>query len=564
MENKFCSVGNLTLFLSVMMTGVHCMNAQSIVIENSIRLTSPWPPRIEVPAVRKEMSVPYLISKPDVICINTGRQLFVDSFLISQTDLVQVCHIPRYYENNPVLYPDKTWENTAEGAPYAAPFSDGVWYDESDHKFKMWYLAGAGMLYKDDSQAFYTCYAESMDGKVWQKVNQDILPGTNVVDISKRDAASVWLDRQEKDPAKRWKFFNVEQREGDKRWQVILKYSQDGIHWSKGVAQSGDVSDRTTAFYNPFTHKWVISMRYPTPLSSRSRAYLENSDPEMAVSLTHRIRSNAFDRNMFFWFAPDDKELRHEKYPDVEPGIYNFDAIAYESMILGYYSAWAGPDNKTCERDGIQKRNVVSLGYSRDGFHFSRPTHEAFMNVNETAEAWNWGNMQSVCGVPIIVGDSLYFYVSGRRLNSILWDSYSSTGLAILRRDGFVSMRSGKRDGFLITEKISFDGKYLFLNADVSQGQIYVEILDEAGRVISGYEKKNCLGLRKVNSTKQMVVWKEHSNLSDLSHLNIRLKFYLVNGDLYSFWISPWKSGESRGYTAGGGPRLNPSGIDIP
>ena len=77
--------------------------------------------------------------------------------------------------------------------------------------------------------------------------------------------------------------------------------------------------------------------------------------------------------------------------------------------MLGFYSAWAGPENRVCEKDGIQKRNVISLGYSRDGFHFSRPTHQPFMNVNETEGAWNWGNMQSVAGVPLIVGDSLYF-----------------------------------------------------------------------------------------------------------------------------------------------------------
>ena len=41
-------------------------------------------------------------------------------------------------------------------------------------------------------------------------------------------------------------------------------------------------------------------------------------------------------------------------------------------------------------------------------------------------------------------------------------------------------------------------------------------------------------------------------------------QFYVTNGDLYSFWISPWETGESRGYTAGGGPGLSPEGIDKP
>ena len=76
--------------------------------------------------------------------------------------------------------------------------------------------------------------------------------------------------------------------------------------------------------------------------------------------------------------------------------------------------------------------------------------------------------MQSINGVPLIVGDSLYFYSSGRQRNKIMWDSYTSTGLATLRRDGFVSMH-GDKDGYLLTEKVRFDGKHLFINADVKR-----------------------------------------------------------------------------------------------
>ena len=541
------------------------MTAQTT-LSNGIELPAQWPPRYEVPAERKEMPVPYLQQKPEVIPVNTGRQLFVDSFLIEETTLVSVYHKPNFYAGNPVLEPTEKWEETTEGAPYASPFSDGIWYDDQTGKFRMWYLAGAGTIHKQSNQTFYTCYAESEDGKHWTKPTLDLVPGTNIVDTCNRDAATVWLDRMEKDPAKRWKFFNVERRPLDSRWSCILKYSADGIHWSEGVAQSGDLYDRTSAFYNPFTGKWALSMRYSTPVSYRSRAYLEHSDPEMLVSLAHRMRRDVPDKFVHFWFTPDDKELRHPKYPEVEPGIYNFDAIAYESIMLGLYSAWCGPENDICKRDGIQKRNVVSLGYSRDGFHFSRPTHEAFMDVNETEGAWNWGNMQSINGVPLIVGDSLYFYSSGRRLNKIMWDSYTSTGLATLRRDGFVSMRAGREEGTLTTEKLSFDGKYFFVNADVKakKAQLAVELLDEQGTPIPGFTKKDCVVMKKADSTKQLVTWKNNADLSSLKGKVIRAKFYLTNGDLYAFWISPWQSGESRGYTAGGGPGLNACGVDRP
>lgn len=547
------------LFFFLISTGIF-----SQTLHNSIVLPEVWPPKYDEPTVRKEMLVPYLDKKPEVIVVNTGRQLFVDDFLIKESTLIKEYHTPVFHEKNPVLEPNKEWEKTTQGALYAAPFSDGVWFDERDNKFKMWYLAGAGDLHKQDPQTFYTAYAESLDGENWIKPDLGIYKNTNITDTANRDAATIWLDRNEKDPSKRWKLFNIERRSTDRRWQFVLKYSPDGINWSKGVAQSGDLYDRSTAFYNPFTEKWVLSLRYGTNVSGRSRAYLEHSDPEIAVSLAHRTRKDVDDKAIHFWFTPDDKELRHELYPEVEPGIYNFDAIAYESIILGFYSVWSGPENNICERDGIQKRNQISLGYSRDGFHFKRPTHEPFMAVNESDGSWNWGNMQSVNGVPIIVGDSLYFYSSGRKKNDTFWDGHMSTGLAKLRRDGFVSVNAEKKRGFLITENISFDGEYLFVNTDVKNGELLVEILDKNGEPIKGFTKNDCIPLSKDDSTKKQIKFRNKPNLSQLRGETIRLKFFLECGKLYSFWISPWETGESRGFTAGGGPGLNESGIDKP
>ena len=548
----------LTITVCALALGV---NAQTL--DNGITLPSVWPPRYADPTAPKEMPVPYLKQKPEVLPINRGRQLFVDSFLISNTNLTSVYHKAKYYDLNPVLKVDRKWELTPEGYEYAAPFSDGIWYDDKDGKFKMWYLAGAG--YVDTlKHSLYTCYAESLDGKTWTKPSLDIVPGTNVVDTMNRDASTVWLDRNEKDPSKRWKFFNVEYKPDYIQWQYVLKYSADGIHWSKPVAQSGAVSDRCTAFYNPFTNKWVMSMRHHCKVSWRSRAYLEHADPEEAVSLAHRLREGVPDKHIVFWFTPDDKEKRHERYPDVDPGIYNFDAIAYESIMLGFYSQWQGPENHIARGLMIPKRNEIMLGYSRDGFHFARPSHSPFMPVNETDGAWNYGNMQSVNGVPLIVGDSLYIYSSGRSKNGVWWDAGVSTGLATLRRDGFVSMRAGNKEGFLTTEKLSFDGKYFFVNADVKAkgAQLKVELLDADGNPIPGFTKRDCLVMRGADKTKQLITWKGKKDLGELKGSTIRAKFYLTRGDLYAFWISPWESGESRGYTGGGGPGLNASGVD--
>ena len=127
-------------------------------------------------------------------------------------------------------------------------------------------------------------------------------------------------------------------------------------------------------------------------------------------------------------------------------------------------------------------------------------------------------------------------------------------------------MRAGREEGTLTTEKLSFDGKYFFVNADVKakKAQLAVELLDEQGTPIPGFTKKDCVVMKKADSTKQLVTWKNNADLSSLKGKVIRAKFYLTNGDLYAFWISPWQSGESRGYTAGGGPGLNACGVDRP
>ena len=539
------------------MAGMFPAGAQKT-LHNGIVLPQQWPPRHEVPSERQEMPLPYMENHPEVVPINVGRQLLVDDFLIASTDMRRTCHHAVMYSGNPVISPDREWEMTFEGSPYAAPFSDGVWYDEVKGRFRMWYLAGAGTLYPT-RQSFYTAYAESEDGRHWTKPLQDVLPGTNVVETANRDAATVWIDKAETDTSRRYKLFNVEK--SSRGWQIVLKYSSDGIHWSAGQAQSGYLGDRTTVFYNPFLGRWAVSMRYSNSLDGRSRAYLEHEDPEMLVSLAHNIRSDVQDRNVVYWFSPDDKEMVNPDYPDVKPAIYNFDAVPYESIMLGQYAMWRGPENDVCARDHIQKRNEIGLGYSRDGFHFYRPDHSPFMGVNMTEGAWNWGNMQSACGAPLIVGDSLYFYCSGRMRNDVMWDGHVSTGLATLRRDGFVSMDAGSEGGFLETVDLTFDGEYMFVNA--SARKLVVEVLDEEGNAIDGFSAKDCRALKNIDGTKVSVGWKGGRSLSELAGRVVRFRFTVTEGELYSFWVSPWETGESRGYTAGGGPGLSPSGRDV-
>ena len=101
----------------------------------------------------------------------------------------------------------------------------------------------------------------------------------------------------------------------------------------------------------------------------------------------------------------------------------------------------------------------------------------------------------------------------------------------------------------------------MFVNA--SARKLVVEVLDEEGNAIDGFSAKDCRTLKNIDGTKVSVCWKGGRSLSELAGRVVRFRFTVTEGELYSFWVSPWETGESRGYTAGGGPGLSPSGKDV-
>ena len=495
---------------------------------NGITLPAQWPPQYQDNA-RDPMPVPYLQAPPEVIRVDVGRQLFVDDFLIEETDLSRTFHRPQYHEANPVLTFDRPWESAGRWR-IAAPFSDGVWWDHQRQRFVMWYLSGDLDL---------TCFAESADGIHWTKPDLDIEPGTNIVMRGRRDSSTIWLDVNEPDAQRRFKMI---------RWlptrTLELRHSPDGIHWSDVQAQGPWAGDRTTFHYNPFRSVWVASLRMRH--APRRRAYHEHEDLPQLLASVH-------DQHVP-WLGADRLDRKHPQYPDQVTQMYAHDAIAYESLMLGFFSIYMGPENRVCASLGIQKHNEVQIGFSRDGFHWDRPDREAFLGVDQTDGAWNWGNVQSVGGGSLVVGDKLYFYVSGRALNDEFWDSHVSTGLAILRRDGFASMNTQGRGGSLTTRPIRFDdGRYLFVNIDAPEGTLRVEILDESGQPIEPFTFENC-DVVTADSTRAQITWGEHADLSVLQRTPVRLRFETTNGELYAFWVSPDESGTSQGYVAAGGP----------
>ena len=507
---------------------------------NGIVLPEEWPPQMIDPRNTAPMRVPYLESRPAVVPIDVGRQLFVDDFLVETTDLKRVFHMPIKYSGNPVLKPETELEINAPQNAAAVPKSGGVWWDPAEQQFKMWYEAG---------WINTICYATSKNGLSWKRPELDVNPGTNQVlppDLTP-DSWTVVPDWDAKDPAQKYKMFVRPPGGQIPGWSMT---SKDGIHWINRIA-TGDTGDRSTMFYNPFRKKWVYSLR--SAFRGRSRHYWESDDFLEGAGWT--------PDGPVIWAAADRDDPTAPEIGQTAQ-LYNLDAVAYESILLGMFEIHRGPPNEECMKAGLPKTTELSFAYSRDGFHWYRPDRRAHIPA-ERRDVWDRGYVQSIGNICTVRGDKLWIYYTGFQgdsnrlsdnwLQNGMYDN-GATGIALLRRDGFASMEAGEKTGVLTTRPVSFPGSRLFVNAAIADGgELRIEILDEAGEPIQPFTQENCRPIC-TDSTLTPVVWAGVEDISELRGKNVRFRFTLRQGSLYAFWVSLDESGRSDGYVAGGGP----------
>ena len=513
---------------------------------NGLEVQSVWPPRtIETGA--DPLPVPYLVRPPRVVPIDIGRQLFVDDFLVEHTTLTRVFHAAKPHDLAPVLSPQTNLELNLGHCPLAGPFNDGAWFDPVDGKFKLWYHAG----WFDG-----TALATSSDGLHWERPVLDVVPGTNAV-IShppghRRDGAATWLD-SEAAPDSRYKMFIYW------RWKHgqsgRLYASPDGVHFRE-LGDTSTCGDNTTFFYNPFRGTFVFSIRQGW--NQRARSYHEHADFAAAGNWPQEEAQK---------WARVDRLDRPDSFIGNSPQLYDLNAVAYESLLLGAWAIYYGPENPVAAYLGKPKINDLQIGYSRDGFHWHRPDRTAFIPSSRQWGSWNYGYIHAAGGVCLVVGDELWFYYSAFSGQSPLLKPGQTgafeqdnamyagghTGLATLRRDGFASMESGPEEGVLATRLVTFSGSHLFVNVQTAAGEMRAEVLDEQGQVLAPFTRSLCHPLR-TDATKVRVCWHGVEDLSQLQNRPVQFRFYVRSGQLFAFWVSASTRGESRGYVAAGGP----------
>lgn len=513
-------------------------------LSNGITLPDAWPPRDQNPGSSQPMRVPYLEQPPDVIPIDGGRQLLVDDFLIEDSWMPRAFHRPVKHPGNPVLYPETPDERNGRMPPCTIPKCGGVWYDGRDRIFKMWYMT---------SYLGAMAYATSTDGIHWERPELDVVPGTNLIlprDLHP-DSGTVWLDHDAAHPAERFKFVMREPNTPEKggKFGALMLTSADGIHWHQR-ASTGPMGDRSTMFHNPFRKVWVQSIRSGAHGRGRCRRYFEHSD--------FLASGDWKEGDPVYWAAADCMD----QCGDARAELYNLDAVAYESLIVGFHQILKGPPNHIGEKYGLPKLTELVLATSRDGFHWHRPDRRAFIGARREAGSWEYGYVEPSGGIMLVVGDELWFYYSAYggdpdRLTGT-WHvngtyANGAVGLAKLRRDGFASLQGRFPGAQMTTRPLRFSGEHLFVNANTVGSNLRVACQDDAGKDIPGLSWDDCEGFIG-NSTRTEIRWKNGASIGQLAGRPARLRFQLDRGDLYSFWVSAHQDGRSGGYVAAGGP----------
>jgi hypothetical protein len=173
----------------------------------------------------------------------------------------------------------------------------------------------------------------------------------------------------------------------------------------------------------------------------------------------------------------------------------------------------------------------------RDGRTFRR-WDEAFLRPGPQAEGrWIYGdNYQSYglfetksdrAGLPAEI--SLHFNEGSWR------DELHRLRRYVIRLDGFVSLRAPLAGGELTTKPVKFAGRRLSLNyATSAAGNLRVELQDAAGKPLPGFslaEADELFG----DTVDQTAQWKNSPDVSRLAGQEVRVRFVLHDGDLFSF-----------------------------
>jgi hypothetical protein len=462
------------------------------------------------------------------------RELFLDDYRVeAMVDLQRVVHPGR--KTRPLLVPTEPWERHSVYI-YGTVLKD----EPAGSGYRMWYTA-----YSEGD--YYLCYATSVDGIAWQKPKLGLFDfkGNKENNITRVGGGTLVYDPDDADAARRYKLMANNVKGGKQGYSVF--FSPDGLTWTafpgNPVLPYGDVSavtyDRTARLFIASTkQRMLVSNTSVTPAKmdraafvSVSRNFTEWSAPAAPQSAwTLAVEGEPAD------------DLVVQAAGGIEAQIYGMPIFPYEHVYIGMpwvfsimtYSS--GIYAKT--GDGpIQPQ----LAMSRDLRHWARPAREPVLPLGE-AGRWDDGTLYTASTL-LVSADRMELYFGAMNLghggSTPTQTQTARIARATWRRDGFMSLRNGGDDPGTVTTKslVLEGGTQLRVNAVLhAQGSLKIELLDPAGTPLPGFSLAEAMPITGDQLAAE-VRWNSGARLASVTGREVKLRFVLTGGDLYSYWV---------------------------
>ncbi|HLA84953.1 MAG TPA: hypothetical protein VJL29_09175 [Thermoguttaceae bacterium] len=458
------------------------------------------------------------------IPLDVGPHLFVDDYLIEQSiHLARTTHQPEKLPR-PILSKAEPWHQQPL-------YFQKVLHDPRTSKFRMWYnVKNPGVK---PSVCF--CYAESDDAVHWTRPNLGLVSvngskRNNVIDAPFGHFGLFFVDEGDncREPARRYKmaYYNA----GRRGTGLHVAFSADGFRfkpYSGNPVIQGDAGKRFASGYanvigdvidgcwNPLTGQYLLGCKiteggYP-------------GKPHWLPEGWRRTVGMTVSKDFITWRRPWQIIL-----PDPANGMeefYGFQPLIRGTLYLGLLRVLRDdlPADPGGPVEGIGWTELIS---SRDGKNWTRYQDRL---IDRNPAPGSWDHAMAWAGNLLAVGDKDYLYFCGYSAGHKVGDRQN--GLAILRKNGFVSRDADNKEGVLRTPLVVIHGHRITVNACV-RGEMRLRLLDPLGRPIPGFDLQDCSPVQG-DSVSLPLRWR--GSLATLKNMPVRMEFHLQNTQLYGF-----------------------------
>ncbi len=398
-------------------------------------------------------------------------------------------------------------------------------------------------------------YAESKDGIHWTKpvLRQYEVEGSlenNLISVDPKlhwnanKIGDVVRDPDDPDPSRRYKGFL-----GSTGRRPIV--SPDGIHWKLLDVPKIPSSDESYLTYDRQARTFILMAKRRGPYGrsyalSTSKDFEKWTKPELVFHADAEDQRRAKVNIRARLANPKLQQPTYNNPAVYNADIYNMAVFRYEGLYVGlpavYHATGKWPNYPNTE--GF---DLIQLAASRDLHTWKRlGDRQPFIGPSPVGEDI-YDATQILATGPVVRGDELWFYYTGLKYRAsfkyvgtypngkmvLLPGRDSDTGavcLAVLRRDGFISLDAGQQPGTLLTKPFVLTGGKLLVNVDAADGTLEVDILDTEKKILAVSEPV-------VGDQLHAIVQWESGAPADLKGKTITLRFKLRNASFYSFWI---------------------------